>query len=159
MRAQHLKQFGTTGDGRLFRTESGGEIQDSHYAALWRKARAVALTAEEVASPLIGRPYDLRHAAASLWLNAGVAATEVARRLGHGVAVLLKVYANCLDGQGETANGRIEAALAGRAWSGTLVLGVEAASATNPPSAGQLRDPGQVRPARSRSLGSSGGLA
>jgi integrase len=60
----HLEHFGTTGDGRLFRTESGGGIQDSHYAALWRKARADALTAEEVASPLIGRPHDLRHAAA-----------------------------------------------------------------------------------------------
>jgi len=96
---------------------------------------------------LIGRPYDLRHAAASLWLNAGVAAKEVARRLGHGVAVLLKVYANCLDGQGETANGRIEAAQAGQAWSGTLVLGVEAASSANPPGAGPLRDAGQGGPA------------
>lgn len=38
------------------------------------------------------------HAAASLWLNAGVQPTEVARRLGHGVAVLLRVYANYVDG-------------------------------------------------------------
>ncbi|RAO57731.1 hypothetical protein LUPAC06_02953 [Micromonospora saelicesensis] len=43
------------------------------------------------ASALVRRPYDLRHAAASLWLNAGVPPTEVARRLGHGVAVLLRV--------------------------------------------------------------------
>jgi len=35
-----------------------------------------------VASPLAGRPYDLRHAAVSLWLNAGVPATEVAERAG-----------------------------------------------------------------------------
>ena len=35
----------------------------------------------------------------SLWLNSGVPATEVARRAGHGVAVLLSVYANCIDGQ------------------------------------------------------------
>jgi integrase len=143
----HLEQFGTAEDGRLFRTEAGGEIQDSHYAALWRRARAAALTPEEVASPLAGRPYDLRHAAASLWLNAGVAVTEVARRLGHGVAVLLKVYANCLDGQGETANDRIAAALAGAGRSGTLVQGVEAVSATDPPIAGQPRDTGQDEPA------------
>ena len=40
---------------------------------------------EQVASPLAARPYDLRHAAVSLWLNAGVAATEVANRAGHSV--------------------------------------------------------------------------
>jgi hypothetical protein len=32
-------------------------------------------------------------------LNSGVPATEVARRAGHGVAVLLKIYAYCIDGQ------------------------------------------------------------
>jgi hypothetical protein len=31
-------------------------------------------------------------------LNSGVPATEVARRAGHGVAVLLKIYAHCIDG-------------------------------------------------------------
>ena len=55
----------------------------------------------------------LRHAAASLRLNAGVSATEVARRAGHGVAVLLKVYANCIDGQAIAANQRISDALDG----------------------------------------------
>jgi hypothetical protein len=43
------------------------------------------------------------HAAVSLWLNAGVPATEVARRAGHGVAVLLRVYANCIHGQATAA--------------------------------------------------------
>ena len=38
-------------------------------------------------------------------------ATEVARRAGHSVAVLLKVYANCIDGQSEPANRRIDTAL------------------------------------------------
>jgi hypothetical protein len=62
-------------------------------------------------SPLGRRPYDLRHAAVSLWLNSGVAATEVARRAGHGVAVLLKIYAHCIDGQADAANHRITDAL------------------------------------------------
>ena len=61
-------------------------------------------------SPLARRPYDLRHAAESLWLNSGVPATEVAR-LGHGVAVLLKIYAHCIDGQATAANQRIADAL------------------------------------------------
>ncbi len=38
-------------------------------------------------------------------------ATEVARRAGHGVAVLLKIYAHCIDGQAAAANQRITDAL------------------------------------------------
>jgi len=38
-------------------------------------------------------------------------ATEVARRAGHGVAVLLKIYAHCIDGQADAANQRITDAL------------------------------------------------
>jgi len=41
-----------------------------------------------------------------------IPATEVARRAGHGVAVLLKVYAHCIDGMADTANKRIGDALA-----------------------------------------------
>src|ERR1019366_2123642 len=73
--------------------------------------RPLALPPAQQASPLARRPYDLRHAAVSLWLNAGVPATEVARRAGHGIAVLLKVYANCIDGQASAANQRINDAL------------------------------------------------
>ena len=74
-------------------------------------ARALALTPDQVASPLAARPYDLRHAAVSLWLNAGVPAPTIARRAGHSVDVLLRVYANCIDGDEEIANQRIAAAL------------------------------------------------
>ncbi|WP_306303429.1 hypothetical protein [Microtetraspora niveoalba] len=71
----------------------------------------MALTPEEVVSPLAARPYDLRHAAVSLWLGAGVAAPEMAERAGHGVDVLLRVYAKCIDGGVEIANRRIDDAL------------------------------------------------
>jgi hypothetical protein len=37
--------------------------------------------------------------------------TKVARRAGHGVAVLLKIYAHCIDGQADAANHRITDAL------------------------------------------------
>ena len=47
----------------------------------------------------------------SLWLNSEVPATEVARRDGHGVGVLLKIYAHCIDGQAAAANQRINDAL------------------------------------------------
>ena len=70
-----------------------------------------ALTPAQYRSPLGRRPYDLRHAVVSLWLNSGVPATEVARRAGHGVAVLLKIYAHCIDGQATAADQRIAEAL------------------------------------------------
>ena len=67
--------------------------------------------ADQCQSPLGRRPYDLRHAPVSLWLTSGVPATDVARRAGHGVAVLLKIYAHCIDGQADAANQRITDAL------------------------------------------------
>ncbi|MBB2908771.1 integrase [Streptosporangium becharense] len=108
---EHLDEFGAHEDGRLFRTSRGGVISIGTYCEAWKAARAFALTPEQQASPLAARPYDLRHAAVSLWLNAGVAAPDVAERAGHGVDVLLKVYAKCIDGGTERANHRIDGAL------------------------------------------------
>ncbi|WP_113704719.1 tyrosine-type recombinase/integrase [Nonomuraea lactucae] len=110
---EHIATFGVGDDGRLFRTRTGGTFSGSAYAKVWQEARKLALTPEQVDSPLAGRPYDLRHAAVSLWLNAGVHAPEVAARAGHSVDVLLKIYAKCIDGQREVANQRIEEALDG----------------------------------------------
>jgi integrase len=107
----HIKRHGTTPDGRVFQTARGGILQDSAYSAMWADARAEALTPAQCWSPLGRRPYDLRHAAVSLWLNSGVPATDVARRAEHGVAVLLKIYAHCIDGQADAANQRITDAL------------------------------------------------
>jgi hypothetical protein len=39
---------------------------------------------------------------------------QVHRRAGHGVAVLLKIYAHCIDGQADAANQRITEALGGQ---------------------------------------------
>jgi hypothetical protein len=55
--------------------------------------------------------YDLRHACFSTWLNGGVQPAQVAEWAGHSVAVLLKVYAKCIDGQDQIAKRRIEDAL------------------------------------------------
>ena len=107
----HIKRFGTTLDGRVFQTARGGILQDSGYNEVWDQARREALTSAQYRSPLGRRPYDLRHAAVSLWLNSGVPATEVACRAGYGVAVLLKIYAHCIDGQATAANQRIADAL------------------------------------------------
>jgi integrase len=59
------------------------------------------------------RPYDLRHAAVSTWLNGGADPAEVAARAGHSVAVLLKIYAKCVDGQRDAINRKIQRVLDG----------------------------------------------
>jgi integrase len=107
---EHLDEFGTAADLRLFRTRRGG-VLGSAYADAWAAARTLALTPDQVLSPLANRPYALRHAAVSLWLNAGVAATDVAERAGHSVEMLFRVYAGCIHGSELGANCRIEDAL------------------------------------------------
>lgn len=54
---------------------------------------------------MAARPYDLRHAAVFPWLNAGVPATEVAKRAGGDV--LPRGYAKCMDGQQGHVNRKI----------------------------------------------------
>ncbi len=110
---EHIKEYGVAKDGRLFRTATGGSYSSSAYSYVWQEARKLALSPAQVASSLAARPYDLRHAAVSLWLNAGVPAPEVAKRAGHSVDVLLRVYAKCLDGQQDHINGKINDALDG----------------------------------------------
>jgi integrase len=79
---------------------------------VWRAARESALTAGQRASPLGGRPYDLRHACVSTRLHAGVDSAQVAAWAGHSVAVLMRVYASCLDDRVDAAKRRIEDVIA-----------------------------------------------
>jgi integrase len=119
---RHIKEYRSGPSRRLFVTRrgpggryvptAGQPIPNNAYAKVWRDARAKALTPAQQRSPLARRPYDLRHAAVSLWLNAGVHAPQVAAWAGHSVHVLMKVYAKCIDGQEYAAKRRIEAALA-----------------------------------------------
>ncbi|MEU1388496.1 MULTISPECIES: tyrosine-type recombinase/integrase [unclassified Nonomuraea] len=107
----HVAEYGTAKDGRIFSTGTGGTYSSSAHSYVWQEARKLAFTPEQAASSLAARPYDLRHAAVSLWLNAGVPAPEVAKRAGHSVDVLLRVYAKCIDGQQEQINSKINNAL------------------------------------------------
>lgn len=107
---KHIAEHGTAPDGRLFQGEGGGMLSDSIYGRVWEKARQTALTPAEKASPLAERPYDLRHARLSTWLNAGVAPAQVAEWAGNSVPVLLRVYAKCLTDSEQTALRRIEEA-------------------------------------------------
>src|ERR1039457_2537749 len=108
----HLHTHGSTADGRLFRGARGGPLSESRYGRIWHQARSIA--AIPGAARL--RPYDLRHAALSLWLASGAPPAEVAARAGHSVRVLLTTYAHCIPGCDQIASQHIEEALNPRRW-------------------------------------------
>ena len=108
--AEHLKKYPPGPTGRIFTGPRGGIFNDRAYLKIFHQARAIAFTGSEAASLLARRPYDLRHAAVSTWLNAGVPAPQVAEWAGHSVDVLLRVYAKCISGQQAEAKRRIEEA-------------------------------------------------
>ncbi|MFF0204777.1 tyrosine-type recombinase/integrase [Streptomyces sp. NPDC005017] len=107
----HLKEFGTAKEGRVFGNERGGVVGSSTYWRVWEEAREYALPPERIDSPLAGRPYDLRHACITRWLNAGVPIAEVARRVGNSPEVIHRRYHGCVDGHEQAANLRIERCL------------------------------------------------
>ena len=110
LRAHHAA-YGTAPDGRLFRGTRGGPLSGSVYGRAWQSARTVALGPELAASGLALRPYDLRHAALSLWLSAGGDPAQIAARAGNSVAVLLTVYSHCIHGRDDLLNQQISRVL------------------------------------------------
>ncbi|GAB3676469.1 tyrosine-type recombinase/integrase [Saccharopolyspora tripterygii] len=109
---RHLERYGVGPDGLLFwGRRNRGRLSSTVYGRTWAKARTEAFEPSVLRSPLARRPYDLRHAAVSTWLNAGVEPTRVAEWAGHSVGVLLRVYAKCLDGGEQAARQRLGAAL------------------------------------------------
>ncbi|WP_433239932.1 tyrosine-type recombinase/integrase [Actinomadura nitritigenes] len=95
---EHIRRFGVAPDGRLFRSVNGGIIHPSTYWRVWQRARAIGLTPDEQKSPVLGRPYDLRHGGVSWRLYAGVPAPQVAEWAGHSLEVLQKIYAKVVAG-------------------------------------------------------------
>lgn len=98
MLRDHMDRFGTGRDGRIFRSQNGPPIASSTWWRVWRKTRALGLTPDLAATPLLTRPYDLRHSGVTFRLSAGVHAPEVAAWAGHSVEVLMRVYARCMTG-------------------------------------------------------------
>ncbi len=111
MLRQHLHAFGTAPDGRPFRGTRGGMLSESVYGRAGHAARQAALGPDLAATALARCPYDLRHAALSLWLNASGTPAEVAARAGNSARVLHEVYLHCTDGQDDAVSQRIEDAL------------------------------------------------
>jgi hypothetical protein len=79
------------------RERNKNELPVSTINRIWRWTRAAVFTPEVMASPLAENPsYDLRHAAVSTWLNAGISPTQVAEWAGQSPEVLWRNYAKCL---------------------------------------------------------------
>lgn len=108
---EHVRRFGTGPGGRLFRSERGNPIQPSTYWRVWQEARGLALTPAQLGTPLLRRPYDLRHSGVTWRLNSRVPATEVASWAGHSVEVLMRVYARCVAGVEEVWISLMDASL------------------------------------------------
>jgi integrase len=128
---QHLREHGTTPDGRLFRGARGGMVSESRYGRIWHAARDAALGPALAATPLACRPSDLRHAALSLWLNASSAPADIATRAGNSVHVLQTVYVHCIDGQDDITSQRIQEALEPGAGTGRSSPSVTASGSAN----------------------------
>ena len=94
----HIQAYGTARDGRLFRSERGNPVHPSTWWRLWQNVRAASLTPEQLASPLMKRPYDLRHSGITWRLDSGVPDAQVAAWAGHSVEMLRRVYAGRAEG-------------------------------------------------------------
>jgi integrase len=105
---EHIDNFGTGSDGRIFRSVNGNPISPSTYSRVWSQTRESGLAPEQYASVLLKRPYDLRHSGITVRLYAGVPAKQVAQWAGHSVEVLHRTYSQILDGFDDTWFERID---------------------------------------------------
>ncbi len=104
----HLTRFEPV-DGRVFSNANGRPPTSTNYGPVWLRARAELWPAGH---PLTSATvYDLRHAAATMMLRAAVPPAEVARRLGHSVDVLMRVYAGVFDDERDRSNQLIDKAM------------------------------------------------
>ena len=99
----HLERWD---DELLFRNINGRPMTSTSYQPVWKRAREAAWADRpELARTTL---YDLRHAAATMMLRAGVPPAEVARRLGHSIDVLHRVYAGVLVEERDCSNELID---------------------------------------------------
>ena len=104
----HLKQWPSV-EGRVFSNASGRPITPTNYGPPWNRARAALWPDDHHLAKVT--VYDLRHAAATMMLRANVPPAEVARRLGHSVDMLMKIYAGVFSDERDRSNDLIDAAL------------------------------------------------
>ena len=95
----------------VFTNAAGRTPTSTNYGPVWGRAR-IKLWPEE---HRLGKTtvYDLRHSAATMMLRASVPPAEVARRLGHSVDILMRVYAGVFADERQRSNELIDRAVKG----------------------------------------------
>lgn len=108
---RHLERFEPV-EGRVFSNAKGQPVTATNYGPVWVRARSTLWPAgHSLAATTL---YDLRHAAATMMLRAAVPPAEVARRLGHSVDMLMRVYAGVFADERDRSNQLIDDALLGK---------------------------------------------
>ena len=107
MLRDHLSEYGTAPDGRLFRGEGGDLLSDTVCTRTWEKARRLPIPGRgrltACRTPLRPAPRPPVHLAQRR------RRPRPGRRMaGNSVPVLLRVYAKCLTDSEQTALRRIE---------------------------------------------------
>lgn len=105
----HLDRWSAIG-GLVFTNAAGRSVTPENYGKVWNREKPKVWRAGHVAVGAV--PYDLRHTAATTMLRAGVPLPEVARRLGHSVEVLLRVYAGVFADEEDRSNEAISEEIA-----------------------------------------------
>ncbi|MGH2456376.1 MAG: hypothetical protein ACRDHD_08980 [Candidatus Limnocylindria bacterium] len=93
----------------MFSNGAGRAPTTTNYGPVWTRARhKLWPERHRLAKTTV---YDLRHSAATMMLRANVPPAEVARRLGHSVDILMRVYAGVFDDERLRSNKLIERAI------------------------------------------------
>lgn len=104
--AWHVDRWSRQDEDRVFLNRRGNDLAPSNWSRPWRQVRAQRWPAGHPLADIV--PYDLRHTAATMMLRAGVTPSEVARRLGHSVEMLMRIYAGVFEDEAARANALIE---------------------------------------------------
>lgn len=107
---RHVGQYEKAAGDRLFTNSLGNDLTKDNWGRPWRDQRARRWPDGHALAKT--RPYDLRHTAATTMLRAGVSPPEVARRLGHSVDMLMRIYAGVFEDEERRANALLDQALA-----------------------------------------------
>ena len=93
--AWHIDRWSRQDEDLVFLNRRGNGLAPGNWSRPWRQLRAERWPAGHPLADTV--PYDLRHTAATMMLRAGVMPSEVARRLGHSVEMLMRIYAGVFE--------------------------------------------------------------
>lgn len=117
---EHIAHYGTSEEGRLFVNTHTNPLSSANTGKAWRWARAQLWPARRDARGVLldrrfqhpfynVRPYALRHTNASTLIGR-MPDAEVARRLGHSVDVLRRIYAGWFQDDARDGNAAMDQA-------------------------------------------------